>query len=110
MEPVLQILLCNKIMTYNIPNSFNPKKILLQAYQKEKNEEQKKVEKWWKEQKGWKERLKERVIKKINVDTTILSQLNQKIALSEDLENLKKLMKQSYKNQQHGDILRDIVL
>ncbi len=28
--------LCNKIMAYNIANIFDPKKILLEAYQKEK--------------------------------------------------------------------------
>ncbi len=28
--------LCNKIMAYNIVNIFDPKKILLQDYQKEK--------------------------------------------------------------------------
>ncbi len=38
-------------MAYNIANIFNPKKILLQAYQKETNELQKKGEKLWNEQK-----------------------------------------------------------
>ncbi len=38
-------------MAYNIANIIDPKKILLQAYQKEKNELQKKGEKQWKEQK-----------------------------------------------------------
>ncbi len=36
-------------MTYNIPNIFDPKKILLRAYQKERNEELKDCEKQWKE-------------------------------------------------------------
>ncbi len=97
-------------MTYNIANIFNPKKILLQAYQKEKNELQKKNEKRWKEQKGWEKKIKDRAIEKINVDTTVLPQLNQKIVLAENLENSKKLLKQTYKNQHHGDILRDIEL
>ncbi len=74
-------------MAYNIANIFEPKKILLQAYQKEKNELQKKGEKWWKEQKRWEKRVKERAVEKIHVDTTILPQLNQKIVLAEKSEN-----------------------
>ncbi len=35
--------LCNKIMAYNIANIFDSKKILLQAYQKEKNEYKRRV-------------------------------------------------------------------
>ncbi len=71
-------------MAYNIANIFD-KKILLQAYQKEKNELQKKGKKQWKEQKRWGKKVKERAVEKINIDTTILPQLNQKIVLAEKL-------------------------
>ncbi len=57
-----------------------------------------------------KKKVKERAVEKINVDSTILPQLNQKIVLAEKSENLKKLLKQAYKNHQRGDILRDIEL
>ncbi len=97
-------------MACNISNIFDSKKLLLRAYQKKRNEEVKKHEKQWEEQNRWGKKIKEREVGKVNVDTTILSQLNQKVTLSEDLNNLKKLLKQSYKNRRHGDIIRDIEL
>ncbi len=39
-----------------------------------------------------------------------MPQLNQKIVVAENLENSKKLLKQAYKNLQHGDRLRDVKL
>ncbi len=39
-----------------------------------------------------------------------MPQLNQKIVLAEKSENLKKLLKEAYKNHQCGDIFRDIEL
>ncbi len=65
---------------------------MLQAYQKEKNELQKKGEKRWKEPKRWEKRIRERATEKINVDTTILPQLNQKIVLEKKIGKFKKVI------------------
>ncbi len=51
-------------MAYNISNIFDSKKILLQAYQKEGNEEIKKCEKQWTEQKRWGKKLKKEKLEK----------------------------------------------